>query len=73
MSFANAWGSSWGSSGSSGTVIVDSFQLELGVEETILVETQEFGVSLDIQEYVIEIEENLLENEDSSFSLSAEI
>lgn len=73
MSFANAWGSSWGASGSSGTVIVDSFQLELGVEETILVETQEFGVSLDIQEYVIEIEENLLENEDSSFSLSAEI
>ena len=62
MSFANAWGSAWGSSGSgsSETIIVDSFGLEISMEESIFEELQEFELNLELQEYTVTIEEGQL-------------
>lgn len=62
MSFANAWGSAWGASGSgsSETIIVDSFGLEISMEESIFEELQEFELNLELQEYTVTIEEGQL-------------
>lgn len=75
MSFANAWGSAWGASGSgsSETIIVDSFGLEISMEESIFEELQEFELNLELQEYTVTIEEGqLVFSEDQTIILEVE-
>lgn len=72
MSFANAWGDSWGSSGSSETIIVDSFGLDITMEEIIFEEPAQFEVYLENQEFVVEQEEHTIVSEEQEFTLEVE-
>ena len=73
MSFANAWGSAWGSSGSGQTIIIDSFGLEVSMEDTIFEEPQEFYIIMDTQELLIEQEESIIVSENQEFILELEV
>lgn len=73
MSFANAWGNSWGSSGSGQTIIVDSFGLEVSMEETVFEEPQEFDIIMDTNELLIEQEETIIVSENQEFILELEV
>ena len=74
MSFANAWGSYWGSSGTgtSETIIVDSYGLDISMEEAIFENTTEFVIEMDMAEISLEQEDQVLSVEDSSFVLEME-
>ena len=71
MSFANAWGSSWGASGSgtTETIIVDSFGLEASMEEVVFEETQGYEISLNYDEYTLDYQETVLTAEEQEFLL----
>ena len=73
MSFASAWGNSWGFSGSGQTIIVDSFGLEVSMEETVFEEPQEFDIITDTQELLIEQEETIIVSENQEFILELEV
>ena len=71
MSFANAWGSAWGSSGSgsSETIIVDSFGLEASMEEVVFEENQGYEISMNYDEYSLDYEETVLTAEEQELLL----
>lgn len=71
MSFANAWGSSWGASGSgtSETIIVDSFGLEVSMEQVVFEEAPEYDIYLNYDEYSLDYEETVLTAEEQEFLL----
>ena len=69
----SSWGKSWGGgSGSSETIIVDSFGLDVSMEEIIFEEPQEFEISLDEYEYTVEQEEHIVVSEDQEFTIELE-
>jgi hypothetical protein len=71
MSFANAWGSAWGASGSgaSETIIVDSFGLEVSMEEVVFEEAPEYEISLNCDDYILNGEETVLTAEEQEYLL----
>ena len=71
MSFANAWGSAWGASGSgtSETIVVDSFGLEVSMESVVFEESPEYEISLNYDEYSLDYEETILTAEEQEFLL----
>lgn len=69
----SSWGKSWGGgSGSSETIIVDSFNLEVSMEEVIFEEQQEYDIILDSQELTIEQDDQILFSEEQEFVLELE-
>lgn len=69
----SSWGKSWdGGSGTSQTIFVDSFDLEMDVEEAILVDNDEVEILLDNSEFVLEQEETILSVEEEEFLLELE-
>ena len=69
----SSWGKSWGGgSGSSETIIVDSFNLEVSMEEVIFEEQQEYDIILDSQELAIEQDDQILFSEEQEFVLELE-
>ena len=70
----SSWGKSWGGgSGTSQTIFVDSFDLEMDVEEAILVDNgDDMEILLDNSEFVLEQEETLLSVEEEEFLLELE-
>ena len=71
MSFANAWGSAWGASGSgtSETIVVDSFGLEVSMEQVVFEENQGYEISINYDEYSLDYEETVLTTEEKEFLL----
>lgn len=71
MSFANAWGSAWGASGSgsSETIIVDSFGLEASMEQVVFEEAPEYEISLNCDDYILNGEETVLTAEEQEYLL----
>ena len=70
----SSWGKSWGGGeGTSETIIVDSFNLEVSVEQVIFEELQEFEISMDSQEFSIEQEEQVIVSEVQEFVLELEV
>ena len=69
----SSWGKSWGGgSGSSETIIVDSFGLDVSMEEVVFEESQEFEIFLDESEYTVEQEEHIVVSEDQEFTIELE-
>jgi hypothetical protein len=70
----SSWGKSWGGGeGTSETIIVDSFNLEVSVEQVIFEEPQEFEIIMDAQEFSIEQEEQVIVSEVQEFVLELEV
>jgi hypothetical protein len=70
----SSWGKSWGGGeGTSETIIVDSFNLEVSVEQVIFEEPQEFEIIMDTQEFSIEQEEQVIVSEVQEFVLELEV
>ena len=61
----SSWGKSWGGgTGTSETIIVDSFGLEVSMEEVVFEEPQEFEISLETIELFMDIENKEIASEE---------
>ena len=69
----SSWGKSWGGGGTSKTIIVDSFGLDISMEEVVFEESQEFEVVLDSSELSVEQEDAIIFAEEEEFTLELEV
>lgn len=69
----SSWGKSWGGGGTSETIIVDSFGLDISMEEVVFEESQEFEVVLDSSELSVEQEDAIIFAEEEEFTLELEV
>ena len=68
----SSWGKSWGGgTGTSETIIVDSFGLDISTEEALFEEPQEFEIVLDASDLSIEQEDVQVFTEE--FTLELEV
>lgn len=69
----SSWGKSWGGgSGTSETIIVDSFSLEVSMEESVFEDQQEYEILLEPSDFTIEQEDQEITTEEQTFLLEME-
>ena len=70
----SSWGKSWGGgTGTSETIIVDSFGLDISMEEVVFEDSQEFEVVLDSSELSVDQDDIIIFAEEEEFDLEMEV